>query len=102
MGRLFARYLRDGVRELYLIDHFGVGARPASLLKTFEEVALGPGASHSDTRTFALAPRGVELAGRASDAWRIAPGSVDARSVAGMVWLGPATAPVDKERPSWK
>ncbi|HEX5417493.1 MAG TPA: prephenate dehydrogenase/arogenate dehydrogenase family protein [Chloroflexota bacterium] len=40
MGRLFARLFAPAVGEVYLLDFFGRGSRPASLAKTLDEVRL--------------------------------------------------------------
>ena len=103
MGRLFARYLRDSVRELFLIDHFGVGPRPANLSKTLEEVASGPGELPSDTRVFAGRPGDAAEYLPRADVTLLALGFEDVESFAETVrfyvpWLRPGSLPVREIR----
>lgn len=70
MGRTFARHLGPEARELYLLDFFGVGERPANLAKTLDDLALA-------------SSRGLDVVAltREGSGWRCA-GAVDARSEA--------------------
>lgn len=85
MGRTFARHLAPEARELYLLDYFGVGDRPANLAKTLDELTLA-------------SARRLDAVALVEDAsgWRWA-GPVEARSVTAVGWLG-ARSDVSSER----
>jgi len=86
MGRLFARILSTATEELFLLDFFGTGSRPASLSKTLEDLRQSV-----ERRGWTVSP--ALSVSAASAGWRVGPAALNER---GLLRFQPATRNPDQ------